>query len=611
MAELRVLGVHGLGDHRGKPWKEEWEAAVRAALGPRPGLGLAFDFLEYDAIFAKVDLSAWEVTKAVGKLVGSGISSLFRGAPRGARGGAARGIASSLRWTAGYVVAWVEDREFQKKTRAAFLDKVGGFRPDVILAHSLGSLVGYNALTHRDAKAGKLPEVLGRAAFVSLGSQIGNAFVVGNLTHGRVQPLPVEWWYHLYNHEDDVFTAPIRLWDAPNFTQVDTPFDVEGFADHDALEYLKHGAAVGEVWEALAWRATAGKARGAPLFARASLPEQAPARKTRAKPKPRRRALLVGINDYPNAADRLEGCVNDVFLMSALLQECGFEAEDIRVCLDRRATARGILERLEWLLDDPRPGDQLVFYYSGHGAQLPSYGAGDTVDRKDETLVPWDFDWSLERCVTDDQLYALYSQLPYGTQLVALFDCCHSGGIHRAGAPRARGLNPPDDIRHRDLRWDAKAEMWTERSLALTERSADFSDDEEARTAYYGEGGATTRLGRGSRVRALAAADYDAAKKAAGGAPVGPYLPVIIEACAEQQLAYEYRHGAISHGAFTYSLGTILRRERVLTFRQLEVKVAAQLRALEYEQEPQILGPRKVLDARVPFLGAARRKAKR
>jgi len=608
MAKLRVLGIHGLGDHRGKPWKEEWEAAVRGALAGRPDIEPELGFLEYDAIFAKVDLSAWEVTKAVGKLLGSGIGSLFRG---GARGGAARGIASSLRWTAGYVVAWTEDREFQKKTRAAFLAKVSEFQPDVILAHSLGSLISYNALTHRDARAGKLPELLGRTAYVTLGSQIGNAFVVGNLTHGRVQPLDVAWWYHLYNHEDDVFTAPIRLLDADNFTQVDTPFDVAGFADHDALEYLKHDAAVAEVWEALAWRARGGpKGMAAPLFARASLPERAP--KPRTKPKPRRRALLVGINDYPNAADRLEGCVNDVFLVSSLLQECGFEAEDIRVCLDRRATARGILERLEWLLGAARAGDQLVFYYSGHGAQLPSYGDGDTVDRKDETLVPWDFDWSPERCVTDDQLFALYSQLPYGTQLVKIFDCCHSGGIHRAGAPRAKGLNPPDDIRHRDLCWDAKAQMWTERSLALTRRSAEFSDDEEARAAYYGSGGATTRLGRGSSVRALAADDYEAAKKAAGARPVGPYLPVILEACGEHQFAYEYRHGAISHGAFTYALGVILRREQALTFRQLEGKVSAQLRALEYDQEPQILGPRKVLDARVPFLGGARRrKAKR
>src|SRR5262249_26085584 len=34
----------------------------------------------------------------------------------------------------------------------------------------------------------------------------------------------------------------------------------------------------------------------------------------------------------------------------------------------------------------------------------------------------------------------------------------------------------------------------------------------------------------------------------------GPYLPIIYEACKEQELAYEYRHGVTSYGAFTYSL---------------------------------------------------------
>jgi hypothetical protein len=45
---------------------------------------------------------------------------------------------------------------------------------------------------------------------------------------------------------------------------------------------------------------------------------------------PRRRALLVGINEYPDPSDRLEGCVNDVFLMSSLLQESGYAAPDRR-----------------------------------------------------------------------------------------------------------------------------------------------------------------------------------------------------------------------------------------------------------------------------------------
>ena len=91
--------------------------------------------------------------------------------------------------------------------------------------------------------------------------------------------------------------------------------------------------------------------------------------------------------------------------MSAVLQDCGFPPETIRTCLDDRATAEGILSRLKWLLDDPKPGDELVFYYSGHGARIPEYGENFEPDHYVESLVPWDFDWSPEKSISDDQIF--------------------------------------------------------------------------------------------------------------------------------------------------------------------------------------------------------------
>ena len=250
-------------------------------------------------------------------------------------------LSHRLRWYAGYVVAWVESEAFQKATRKRVLDAIRREKPDVLLGHSLGSLVTYNALSHRDAGRGTvLPKVLESLSYVTLGSQIGNAFVVRNLTPGRISALDVNHWYHLYNEEDDVFTAPIRLWDAENFLQVDTFFDIDGWADHDARQYLKHQATALKVWTPIARQA-----RGPVPAARA-----AEVIKPRAVPKraPRRRALLIGINDYPDPSSRLDGCVNDVFLMSSVLQECEFQPEQIRTCLNDRATAEGI-SRASWL----------------------------------------------------------------------------------------------------------------------------------------------------------------------------------------------------------------------------------------------------------------------
>jgi hypothetical protein len=594
MRKVKILGVHGLGDHRASTWKEDWQAALLAvfpgqqAVAEQEHIQLEFAFLTYDDIFEDVDLSVWETMQAVWKLARSGATTAL-----GRRRGVLSDVSDRVRWTAGYVVAWVEDEQFKKQTRQRVLDALVAEEPDFVLAHSLGSLVTYNAFSHSDASRPAVAAALRRSRYVTLGSQLGNPFVLGNLTAGRLQPLPVKYWHHLFNEEDDVFTAPIKLWDANNFEQVEATFDINGFADHSAVEYLKHVNTIENVWRPAAEQRINARAFGATRARRES-----PAALKRLG-RLQRRALLVGINDYPREEDRLEGCVNDVFLMSSVLQECGFPPESIRVCLDDRATAQGITERLKWLLDDPRPGDERVFYYSGHGATIPEYGENLEPDRKTETLVPWDFDWSAERAVVDDQIFTLYSQLPYNTRFVMILDCCHSGGMHRQGRAKVRGLNPPDDIRHRELKWDKPQRMWVSRDFKRLNRR--FSSREEVNTAFFGTDGASTRIGRASLLRKQTEREYRQLKRRAGSPRVGPYLPLIIEACQEKEFSYEYRDGATSYGAFTYSLCRELRDRRRISFKRLVDVAAARLADLGYAQQPQILGPQAIVNRRVPW----------
>jgi len=593
---LKILGVHGLGDQRLSDWQSKWPEAVRRAFPAAEGVDLEFEFIVYDDIFEKTDISPWETMGAVAKLAASGISSVFK-RHRGVLGD----VSEKIRWTAGYVVAWVEDDGFKARTRKRVFERIKAFEPDVILAHSLGSLVTYNAFTHPEARAEDVAALLRKATYVTFGSQINNPFVVRNLTNGRVQPLEVAAWRHLYNEHDDVFTAPIRNWPVANFRQIETPFDEPGIGDHSAEAYLGHNGTVDNLWRPLADALDGKGLAGARAFAGVAGAASGKAKsKARAEPRARsrrRKALLVGINDYPEASQRLEGCVNDVFTMSAMLQERGFEPEAIRTCLDGRATADGILSRLRWLLDEPAAGDELVFYYSGHGAQIPEYGEDFEPDHNLEVLVPWDFDWTPERAVSDDQIHGLYAQLPYDTRLAMIFDCCHAGGLHRDGAARARGITPPDDIRHRQLRWDKVTGMWVPRSFRRI--NSDFTTEPDVARRYFGRDGATERLGRAAMLRGLSVAENRALQKANAAQAEGPYLPLIIEACGEGQLSYEYRHGVISHGAFTFSLANILRRERDLTFGDLVARARSQLVELGYDQVPQILGPSAVVDARV------------
>ncbi len=600
MATLKVLGVHGLGDQRHSTWKEDWPKAIEAVFPTPNGLRLEFQFVEYDDIFEDTSLSSWDVAGAVAKLLVSGVGSIFR-RERGVLGD----LPHDVRWTAGYVVAWVNDEAFKKKSRARVLTRIQEYQPDVILAHSLGSLITYNAFTHKDATASTVAPLLARATYVTFGSQINNPFVIGNLTNGRVQELPVSFWHHLYNKEDDVFTAPIKNWGARNFRQTETPFDLPGIGDHAAEGYFQHVNTVDNVW-----RPIGALANGARDFTGLAEQQAEPAAKpegkkseARAEPQaraPRRKALLVGINEYPAERDRLEGCVNDVFTMSSVLQECGFPADTIRACLDDRATAAGILQRLEWLLDDAAPGDELVFYYSGHGAQMPEYGENFEPDHNVEMLVPWDFDWTPEKAIADDQIHELYAQLAYDVRLALIFDSCYSGGIHRDGAARARGITPPDDIRHRQLKWDAKTGMWVPRDFRPQGRG--FTDNKALETRYFGKDRSTERLGRAAMRRGLSASELEKRRKdGQPDIPDGPYLPLIIEACGEGQLSYEYRHGATSHGAFTFSLAAILRERKKLSFQDLVDETGKRLKYLQYDQKPQILGPSVVVKANVPW----------
>jgi metacaspase-1 len=182
--------------------------------------------------------------------------------------------------------------------------------------------------------------------------------------------------------------------------------------------------------------------------------------------------------------------------------------------------------------------------------------------------------------------------------MMMVFDCCHSGSMHRQGGARARGIAPPDDIRHRALRWDHDEEMWVERDFAELNRA--FSSKKGDRAMFFGEDKSTVRIGRAPLLRLGSEKDYKKAK-AASKEPVGPFLPLIIEACGEDEFSWEYRHGTTSYGAFTFCFTSILRQEKDVTYKDLVRLAGERLARLGYDQKPQILGPSTHLDAKVPF----------
>lgn len=150
-----------------------------------------------------------------------------------------------------------------------------------------------------------------------------------------------------------------------------------------------------------------------------------------------RRALIIG----PVSAG-LNGVVNDVDMMSDVLEERGFE---VRRCVNDEATRTGILTACDELIADTSAGDAAFVGISCHGglAAAPDGVPGDRghlqflspSDVEDST--PEDFrglmsiEWS-------DRLAQLTAKTPNCT---ALIDACHSAHMFRDAGLRTKSLS--------------------------------------------------------------------------------------------------------------------------------------------------------------------------
>lgn len=143
------------------------------------------------------------------------------------------------------------------------------------------------------------------------------------------------------------------------------------------------------------------------------------------------KAVLFGINYVQTPSARLRGCVNDVKNMACYLKE--EENYDIvKVYTDeddeRKTRASSIINTLYKLaLESHRYRLRRVWiHFSGHGCSFNDTN-NDEKDGYDECIVPSDYYRS--GVITDDLLKRVLRQFNKNTNVVCVFDCCHSGTI--------------------------------------------------------------------------------------------------------------------------------------------------------------------------------------
>ncbi len=157
-------------------------------------------------------------------------------------------------------------------------------------------------------------------------------------------------------------------------------------------------------------------------------------------------ALLVGINEYPYPVRRLKGCVRDIKKMGKYLQNeerQGAFHVHIKTLTNEEATKAAIAEQFTAHLGQAGPQDVALFFFAGHGAQ--EYANKELwskePDGKLEGLVCYDSITRDEKgtLLADKELRYLIHQIavqdsagaPKPPHIIAIFDCCHSGGNTR------------------------------------------------------------------------------------------------------------------------------------------------------------------------------------
>lgn len=256
-----------------------------------------------------------------------------------------------------------------------------------------------------------------------------------------------------------------------------------------------------------------------------------------------KRAVCIGINDYPYDGNDLNGCVNDARAWASLLvKDFGFAKTDVKLLLDREATKKNIINALKDLLAGAQADDHLVFTNSSHGSYVADKDRDE--EKYDEILCPYDIE---DNHILDDELRKLIGTLKANARLTVVLDNCFSGTATRAPLSEIiPGMKPPDERRVRFLSPALRGMRVLENPWRATPRS---------------------------RIKL----------------PESKMKEIVLTGCTDKEYSYDARINGKFHGAMTYYALEVIRQAAFkLTYSQLHQRLLK--RITDYPQHPQLEG---------------------
>jgi len=287
-----------------------------------------------------------------------------------------------------------------------------------------------------------------------------------------------------------------------------------------------------------------------------------------------RKALLVGINKYKYVRP-LNGCVNDVRNMADILTSFyGFSADEIRTIVDESVTRNNLMNRFDWLLDDVKEGDLLLFHFSGHGSQIQDRDGDELEDDLDEILCLYEMDFrNPDSYLLDDDFNDIIDRLPKGVFLTVCIDSCHSGTATR------------------DIAFLTSELQISPAEIKLQPRFIEPPADIALRS-----------YSKSSRIRRLGS-KLKEDKKSKGFESGAEAKHILLAGCMDDQTSADAYISNDYNGAFTYNLCKTIRDTRgSITYQELIKRVQNSLVFNSFSQIPQLNGNKDIKGVR--FLSA-------
>ncbi len=146
-------------------------------------------------------------------------------------------------------------------------------------------------------------------------------------------------------------------------------------------------------------------------------------------------AVMVGISNYQGTASNLAYTADDAIKMAETLRREGVLAAESVVLTDAQATPANVRAAFQRVAAAAGPDDMFLFFYSGHGTQVPGRAGAGEPDNREEAIA------LIGGLLMDDEMAQMFRGVRAGVSILAL-DSCFSGGFARdvVSQPGVMGL---------------------------------------------------------------------------------------------------------------------------------------------------------------------------